>query len=150
MEMEENIDDEIIQISDFNFDIFNNLIQIQDTPEKVLNLFENYIDHIDPIYVSIIYTIVKNPSHVQIIDRIFELCIKHNYAALAIQNFLDAWIDYWTTEPNLLLNYASPPLFNKFKEMLSNAVYHLRDQEINKNYHSLLKKKFKINLECTG
>lgn len=142
--------EEIIQISDFNFDLFYDLIQSQDNPENVITIFENYIDHIDPTYVSIIYTILKNPAHVQIIDRIFDLCIKYNYASLAIQNFLDAWIDYWTTEPNLLLNYASPELLDKFKAILSNAVYHLREQNVAEQYHSVLKKTFNISLECTG
>ena len=132
------------------FDIFCDLIQSEDIPEKIVVLFQQYIEYIDYTYVSIVYTISKNPNQVQIIDKIFEICIKHNFAAVAIQQFLDAWIDYWTTEPSYLLNYASPEMLNKFREMLSNAVYHLREQEVDQAYHKILKNTFKISLEAVG
>lgn len=134
----------------FQIDIFHDLIQSQDNSQKIVDIFQKYIDNIDHAYVSIVYTISKNPVHVQDIDKIFQICIKHNYTSTAIQHFLDAWIDYWTTEPNNLLNYASPLLFNKFRKMLGDAIYHLRDQEIDRVYHPILKNIFKINLECTG
>lgn len=150
MDIMDIIEVEEIKMTEFNFDLFCDLIQSQDIPQKIVDIFENYIDYIDATYVSIVYTISKNPVHVQIIDQIFDLCIKYHYTSIAIQHFLDAWIDYWTTEPNLLLNYASPSLFKKFKEMLSHAVYHLRDQNVEQHYQTVLKKTFNISLECTG